>query len=305
MPLRRSRKTTAIFLGWLLATLFLCQGMVYPVNGELGMITFEIVDIQVPDPDKNAVKDEVEKDHVIENSQEVSNGQASNTQISNPQTSNTQKSNVNTQKVNDQSMDTNSTALPAYELDLKGGAQLVTIQMGETLSEVAHKYRTSTADLVKLNKIIEPNYVQAGQKLWVPASGKIIYSATADPTRGMPTVTQEELDLLARVIHAEARGEDFEGQVAVGAVVLNRVEDHRFPDTIHDVVYQPGAFTAVIDKQIHLTPNQSAYRAAEAALMGEDPTQGAIYYYNPRTATDRWIKTRPVVRTIGNHAFGI
>ncbi|AGA70537.1 putative cell wall hydrolase [Desulfitobacterium dichloroeliminans LMG P-21439] len=300
MPLRRSRKTTAIFLGWLLVTLFLCQGMVYPVNGELGMITFEIADIQFLDEDKDAVKDEAEKDHVIESSQEESNVQASNAQISN-----TQISNTNTQKVNDQNMDTNTSTSPSYELDLKGGAQLVTIQMGETLSEVAHRYQTTTAELVRLNKIAKPNYVQAGQKIWVPASGVIIYSATADPSRGRAFVTQEELDLLARVIHAEARGEDFEGQVAVGAVVLNRVEDDRFPDTIHDVVYQPGAFTAVIDKQIHLTPNQSAYRAAEVALMGEDPTQGAIYYYNPRTATDRWIKTRPVVRTIGNHTFGI
>lgn len=124
-------------------------------------------------------------------------------------------------------------------------------------------------------------------------------------SRGQGTFTKEDVELLARVIHAEARGEDFEGQVAVGAVVLNRLEDSRFPKTIHSVIYQQGAFTAVLDKQIHLTPDEAAYRAAEAALEGKDPTGGAIYYYNPKTATDRWIKSRPVIKTIGNHTFSI
>lgn len=117
--------------------------------------------------------------------------------------------------------------------------------------------------------------------------------------------TQAEIDLLARVIYAEARGENFEGQVAVGAVVLNRLEDSNFPKTIKGVIYQPGAFTAVIDKQIHLTPNEEAYRAAETALAGEDPTGGALYYFNPKTATDRWIKSRAVLKQIGNHTFSI
>lgn len=117
--------------------------------------------------------------------------------------------------------------------------------------------------------------------------------------------SKDELDLLARVIYAEARGEDFEGQVAVGAVVLNRLESSDFPKTIHDVIYQPGAFTAVIDKQIHLSPDEEAYRAAEKALAGEDPTGGALYYFNPRTATDSWIKSRAVIKQIGNHTFSI
>lgn len=117
--------------------------------------------------------------------------------------------------------------------------------------------------------------------------------------------SNEEIELLARVIHGEARGEDFEGQVAVGAVVVNRMNDPRFPKTIRDVIYQKGAFTAVADKQIHLTPDDEAYRAALAALEGKDPTGGAIYYYNPRTATDRWIKSRPVIKQIGNHTFSI
>ena len=117
--------------------------------------------------------------------------------------------------------------------------------------------------------------------------------------------SNEEIELLARVIYGEARGESFEGQVAVGAVVLNRLEDPRFPNTLEGVIYQKGAFTAVSDKQIHLTPNDQAFQAAEAAIEGMDPTGGAIYYYNPHIATDRWIKTRPVIKQIGNHTFSI
>ncbi|EHQ91961.1 putative cell wall hydrolase [Desulfosporosinus youngiae DSM 17734] len=118
-------------------------------------------------------------------------------------------------------------------------------------------------------------------------------------------VSQEEVELLSRVIYGEARGEDFLGQVAVGAVVLNRVNDPRFPKTIKGVIYESGAFTAVDDRQIHLTPNDQAYKAAEAALSGLDPTNGAIFYYNPRTATDKWIKSRTVIKRIGNHTFSI
>ena len=118
-------------------------------------------------------------------------------------------------------------------------------------------------------------------------------------------VTKEEVELLTRVIYGEARGEDFLGQVAVGAVVLNRLKDPRFPKTIRTIVYQSGAFTAVNDRQIHLDPNNQAYKAAEAALSGLDPTNGAIFYYNPRLATDDWIKSRTVVKRIGNHTFSI
>ena len=118
-------------------------------------------------------------------------------------------------------------------------------------------------------------------------------------------VSKEDVELLSRVIHGEARGENFEGQVAVGAVVLNRLKDPRFPKTIRAIIYQSGAFTAVDDRQIHLDPNDSAYKAAEAALSGVDPTNGAIFYFNPRIATDRWIKSRTVIKRIGNHTFSI
>ena len=109
--------------------------------------------------------------------------------------------------------------------------------------------------------------------------------------------------LLAKVIYAEARGESYTGQVAIGAVVLNRVEDSRFPNTIAGVIYQPWAFTAVNDGQINLEPNQTAYNAARDAMNGWDPTYGCLYYYNPRTATSKWIYSRQQVVTIGSHVF--
>lgn len=109
--------------------------------------------------------------------------------------------------------------------------------------------------------------------------------------------------LLARIINGEARGEPYTGQVAVGAVVLNRVRHSSFPSTVAGVIYQPGAFTAVSDGQIHAEIRESSYRAARDALNGWDPVGGAIYYYNPRTATNQWIRTRPVVTTIGKHVF--
>lgn len=112
-----------------------------------------------------------------------------------------------------------------------------------------------------------------------------------------------DLNLLARLIHGEARGEPYEGKVAVGAVVLNRTRDSRFPNTIAGVIYQPGAFDAVYDGQINLAPDQSSINAARDALNGWDPTYGCIYYYNPNTATSSWIWSRPIVVVIGNHNF--
>ena len=111
--------------------------------------------------------------------------------------------------------------------------------------------------------------------------------------------------LLAKVIYAEARGESYTGQVAIGAVVLNRVEDSRFPNTIAGVVYQPWAFTAVNDGQINLEPNARAYQAADDAMNGWDPTYGSVYYYNPKTATSSWIFTTKYVTQIGNHIFAV
>lgn len=109
--------------------------------------------------------------------------------------------------------------------------------------------------------------------------------------------------LLARAIYGEARGEPYLGQVAVAAVILNRVKDSKFPNTISGVIYQSGAFTCVSDGQINLTPNNTAIQAAKDAMSGWDPTNGCLYYYNPRTATSSWIWSRQIRLVIGQHNF--
>ena len=112
-----------------------------------------------------------------------------------------------------------------------------------------------------------------------------------------------DVNLLARIIYGEARGEPYSGQVAVGAVVLNRVKSSSFPNTISGVIYQSGAFDAVRDGQINLSPDSTAKKAAQDALNGWDPSYGAIYYFNPSTATNKWIWSRPMTVTIGRHRF--
>ena len=114
-----------------------------------------------------------------------------------------------------------------------------------------------------------------------------------------------DVQLMARAINGEARGEPYEGQVAVGAVILNRVKDSRFPNTIAGVIYQSGAFTAVSDGQINvpIEEGSTVVKAARDALNGWDPTNGAVYYFNPDTATSDWIWSRPLIKTIGKHRF--
>lgn len=112
-----------------------------------------------------------------------------------------------------------------------------------------------------------------------------------------------DANLLAHIIHGEARGEPYTGQVAVGAVIINRTRDGRFPKTIAGVIYQPGAFDAVSDGQINMEPDSTARKAASDALNGWDPTSGCIYYWNPATATSKWIWSRPIMVQIGEHVF--
>ena len=114
-----------------------------------------------------------------------------------------------------------------------------------------------------------------------------------------------DIQLLARAVNGEARGEPYEGQVAVAAVILNRVKHPSFPNTISGVIYQPVAFTAVSDGQINepIAENSTVYKACEDAMNGWDPTYGAIYYFNPETATNKWIWSRPLIIQIGKHRF--
>ncbi|MEX2462285.1 MAG: spore cortex-lytic enzyme [Paenibacillaceae bacterium] len=125
------------------------------------------------------------------------------------------------------------------------------------------------------------------------------------PPSSLSGVTENDLKLMANAVYGESRGEPYIGQVAVAAVILNRINNAAFPNTVSGVIFQPGAFTAVADGQIWLTPNESAKKAVKQALGGVDPTNGCIYYFNPKTATSKWIWTRKQVKTIGKHIFAI
>ena len=126
---------------------------------------------------------------------------------------------------------------------------------------------------------------------------------TSSSSSSSGTTANTDVQLLARLIYGEARGETYVGQVAVGAVVMNRIKSSSFPNTMSGVIYQRYAFTAVADGQINLTPNSTALKAAQDAMNGWDPTYGAIYYYNPKVATSSWIFSRQTTVVIGNHIF--
>lgn len=128
---------------------------------------------------------------------------------------------------------------------------------------------------------------------------------TLSSSKASSSTSNSDLNLLARCVYAEARGESYQGQVAVAAVVLNRVKSPSFPNTIAGVIYQPYAFSSVNDGQINLTPNKTAISAAQDALNGWDPTYGCLYFYNASTSTSKWIYNRTTVVTIGNHVFAI
>ena len=135
-----------------------------------------------------------------------------------------------------------------------------------------------------------------------------IYNSSSSSNSGSSggsssNVSSSNLNLLSRLVYGEARGESYTGQVAVAAVVLNRVKSSKFPNTISGVIYQSGAFDCVSDGQINLSPNATAKKAAQDAINGWDPSNGAIYYFNPATATNKWIWSRPMTVTIGKHRF--
>ncbi len=131
----------------------------------------------------------------------------------------------------------------------------------------------------------------------------LVFFSKENKNYAQQTSNTSDIQLLARAINGEARGESYEGQVAVGAVILNRVKHSDFPNTIAGVIYQPGAFTAVSDGQINhpIDENSTVYKAARDAMNGWDPTNGCIYYFNPNTATNSWIWSKTIVKTIGKH----
>ena len=173
------------------------------------------------------------------------------------------------------------------------------VAKGESLYLIAKKYGVTPQYIRQLNSL-NSDTIYPGQTLTIRTERANLSS------RGYTyTATQKEIDLLARLVHGEARGESLEGQIAVAAVVLNRLHNDDFPNTISQVIYQDLAFTAVSDGQFALTPNSQAYAAVRLALSGYDPSCGSLYYWNPRTATSEWIWGRTVLLKIDRHLFGI
>jgi len=168
-----------------------------------------------------------------------------------------------------------------------------TVAAGDTLWGISQSHGTTVEALMEANGL-DSTLILPGQVLGIPQKA------------GTP-VSQEDLVLMARIINAEARGESFLGKVAVGAVVINRLRHPAFPKSVREVIFQctngTYEFTPVADGSINLEPDETAFRAALAALNGWDPTNGALYFYNPHLSRDRWIRTLPVVGRIGNHVF--
>ncbi len=184
------------------------------------------------------------------------------------------------------------------------------VKAGESLYLIAKQYGCSAEDIKRINGL-SSNIIQPGTVLKVPTDSVAVavasdYTVVASSSRGGydRTYSQREWDMLAQVVYGEARGESYNGQVAVAAVVLNRMDHDDFPDSMYGVVFQKNAFTCVNDGQYYLKPNRTAYQAALDAMQGADPTDGCLYYWNPVTATSSWIWTRTIETKIGNHVFG-
>ena len=204
-------------------------------------------------------------------------------------------------------------ALNIFIICLAQQAEAVTYQKGSAGSVVTTiqdklsrwGYYSGKVDGVYGSKTVEAvKYFQRKNGLAVDGKcGPQTLAALGISVSAANQSTSGDLDLLARLISAEARGEPYNGQVAVGAVVLNRVKSPAFPGTISGVIYQKGAFTCLDDGQFWKPVADSAYRAARDALNGADPSGGALYYFNPATATSKWIWSRPAIITIGRHRF--
>lgn len=175
------------------------------------------------------------------------------------------------------------------------------IQYGYMTGSADGKYGEKTRDAVLLFQ--KRNGLTVDGRVGKATAAALGVTLTSSTSSSSSTIVSADQKLLAKLVYAEARGESYKGQVAVAAVVLNRVSSSSFPNTISGVIYQTGAFSCVSNGSINNTPNDTAVRAALDAMNGWDPTNGCLYYYNPGKTSDTWIRTRTVVTVIGNHYF--
>lgn len=175
------------------------------------------------------------------------------------------------------------------------------IQYGYMTGSADGKYGEKTRDAVILFQ--KRNGLTVDGRVGKATAAALGVTLTSSTSSSSSTIVSADQKLLAKLVYAEARGESYKGQVAVAAVVLNRVSSSSFPNTISGVIYQTGAFSCVSNGSINNTPNDAAIRAALDAMNGWDPTNGCLYYYNPGKTSDSWIRTRTVVTVIGNHYF--
>ncbi len=175
------------------------------------------------------------------------------------------------------------------------------IQYGYMTGSADGKYGEKTRDAVILFQ--KRNGLTVDGRVGKATAAALGVTLTSSTSSSSSTIVSADQKLLAKLVYSEARGESYKGQVAVAAVVLNRVSSSSFPNTISGVIYQTGAFSCVSNGSINNTPNDTAVRAALDAMNGWDPTNGCLYYYNPGKTSDSWIRTRTVVTVIGNHYF--
>lgn len=177
------------------------------------------------------------------------------------------------------------------------------VQEGDTLYQISRENKTTVGKLMQYNGL-NSTTILIGQKLYLPTQNSNVSTVIS---RNNHNFSKEDVMLLARLIHAEARGESFKGKVAVGAVIINRINSPYFPHSIEDVIMQKNQnvyqFSPVGDGSINLEPDESSLLAALQALEGDDPTNGALFFYNPDASSDKWIRTLPVITRIGNHVF--
>lgn len=183
-----------------------------------------------------------------------------------------------------------------------------TVRAGETLWMIAVRYNTTVAAVAAVNRITNLNIITVGQRLLIPNSGAgTTPAAVPVASRAGRNFSAAELDLFARLVHAEAAGESFEGQVAVAASVLNRVDSPRYPNTLTAVIFQVESgfyqYSPVLDGRINLPANESARRAVREAINGRDPSLGATGFFNPAKTSNQWVRQQPVSVVIGNHVF--